>query len=120
MLCAPHLVPIAEYLTDRMSSRPWCYWAFSGSWSLDHGGRYVLSVVIEREAGHFPTGSQLMPLSPLTLTRAACDNGPDNGLEMACLEARWINRDRGIADRETDRIVASMLGADHGRGERLI
>lgn len=114
MLCRPDLVPIAAYVADRMASRAWCYWAFPGWWSIEHGGRYAMSVVIDGEAGHFPTSIGIIGL-PLLLSVA---EAPD--LEFADLEARWLNRDRGITDRETDRIVASSLGSDTGRGERMI
>lgn len=102
----------ADHLMCLKLARPWCYWVFPGWWSIDHGGRYIVSVVVDREAGHYPTGAAGQPL---ILTRA---EAPE--LEAACLEARYLNRDRGIADRESDRIVASSLGATAGRGDRFL
>jgi hypothetical protein len=116
MLCNPAAVPLGAYVADLMASRPWCYWVFPGWWSIEDRGRYTVSIVIEREAGHFPTSTlDMRSLIVHVLTVAEAPN-----LELATLEARWLNRDRGISDRETDRIVASSLGSDTGRGERLI
>lgn len=115
MLCAPHLVPLEAYLRDRMT-RAWCYWVFPGWWSIEDHGRYTVSICIEREAGHFPTST--LDLRPITVHITTLAEAPN--LELATLEARWLNRDRGLADRETDRIVASCIGAEVGRGERLL
>lgn len=119
MLCNPALVPLGAYVADLMQSRPWCYWVFPGWWSIEDRGRYTVSIVVEREAGHFPTSMpELQPhigAVPHLVTLAEAPN-----LELATLEARWLNRDRGVPDRETDRIVASMLGSEHGRGERVM
>lgn len=116
MLCAPALVPIEAYVRDRMQSRAWCYWVFPGWWAIEDRGCYTVSICIERELGHFPTSTRdLRPITSHIVTIAEAPN-----LELATLEARWLNRDRGVVDRETDRIVASCIGAETGRGERLL
>lgn len=110
--CAPlERAPICELYALRMKrERPWCYWVFPNWWHIEDSNRFTVSIVFAGIAGHFPTGTR----GTTQIITRADDYYP------AVEEAYQLNRDRGVSDQETMAIVASMLGATVGPGERLL
>lgn len=103
--------PGCELYALRMKhERPWCYWVFPNWWHIEDSNRFTVSIVFAGIAGHFPTGTRG---TAKIITRT-------DEYAAACDEAYQLNRDRHVSDRETAVIVASMLGATDGPGERLL